>query len=55
MEIQEQNLDAKAGRYRWTICSLLFIATTINYVDRQILSLVKPILDEELGWTNEEF
>lgn len=41
--------------YRWTICALLFFATTINYIDRQILSLIKPILDEELGWTNEEF
>jgi ACS family hexuronate transporter-like MFS transporter len=37
------------------ICALLFAATTINYVDRQILSLLKPVLDQELGWTNEEF
>jgi ACS family hexuronate transporter-like MFS transporter len=37
------------------ICALLFLATTINYVDRQILSLIKPILDKELGWTNEQF
>ena len=43
------------GRYRWLICALLFLATTINYVDRQILSLLKPILDTELGWTNEQF
>lgn len=43
------------GRYRWTICALLFFATTINYIDRQILSLLKPILDEQLKWTNEEF
>src|SRR5208283_4265139 len=41
--------------YRWLICALLFFATTINYIDRQILSLVKPILDEQLGWTNEQF
>ncbi len=41
--------------YRWTICALLFFATTINYIDRQILSLIKPILDVELGWTNEQF
>ena len=41
--------------YRWTICALLFFATTINYIDRQILSLIKEILDAELGWTNEEF
>src|SRR6185436_8099795 len=43
------------GKYRWVICALLFFATTINYIDRQILSLLKPILDEELHWTNEQF
>jgi ACS family hexuronate transporter-like MFS transporter len=43
------------GRYRWSICALLFFATTINYMDRQILSLLKPILDNELHWTNEQF
>ncbi len=44
-----------AGNYRWTICALLFLATTINYIDRQILSLLKEILDQELGWTNAQF
>src|SRR5512135_2571811 len=43
------------GRYRWVVCALLFFATTINYIDRQILSLLKEILDKELGWTNEQF
>lgn len=55
MEIEAETLVKKTGRYRWTVCTLLFLATTINYVDRQILSLVKPILDVELGWSNEEF
>jgi len=41
--------------YRWIICALLFCATTVNYVDRQILSLLKPILDEQLHWTNAQF
>lgn len=45
----------KITNYRWVICALLFFATTINYVDRQILALIKPILDVELGWTNEEY
>jgi ACS family hexuronate transporter-like MFS transporter len=40
---------------RWGICLLLFLATTINYIDRQILSLLKPILDEQLRWTNADF
>jgi ACS family hexuronate transporter-like MFS transporter len=43
------------GRYRWLVCSLLFLATTINYMDRQILSLLKSTLDGELHWTNEQF
>ena len=43
------------GRYRWVVCGLLFFATTINYMDRQILSLLKPILDNQLHWTNEQF
>ena len=41
--------------YRWTVCALLFAATTINYIDRQILALIKPILDEQLHWSNEQF
>ena len=32
--------------HRWVVCALLFFATTINYIDRQILSLLKPILDD---------
>jgi ACS family hexuronate transporter-like MFS transporter len=43
------------GRYRWLVCALLFFATTVNYMDRQILSLLKPILDNELKWTNAQF
>ena len=48
-------MSAGPSRFRWFVVSLLFIATTINYIDRQILALLKPILDQELGWTNEEF
>jgi MFS transporter, ACS family, hexuronate transporter len=44
-----------SGNYRWVICGLLFFATTVNYIDRQILSLLKPMLDEQLKWTNAEF
>jgi ACS family hexuronate transporter-like MFS transporter len=43
------------GRYRWTICSLLFFATTVNYLDRQVLSLLKPSLEEEFGWSNSDY
>jgi ACS family hexuronate transporter-like MFS transporter len=40
---------------RWIVCALLFFATTINYVDRQILALIKEFVDRELGWSNEQF
>ncbi len=36
-------------KYRWLVCALLFVATTIIYIDRQILALVKPILDRQWG------
>jgi ACS family hexuronate transporter-like MFS transporter len=43
------------GRYRWLICGLLFLATTVNYIDRQVLALIKSTLDTELGWTNAQY
>lgn len=49
------NWIAKLIGHRWAVCGLLFFATTINYIDRQILSLLKPILDDQLHWTNVEF
>ncbi len=52
---QTQESQGPIGRYRWVVVALLFFATTVNYIDRQILSLLKPILDEQLKWTNEEF
>jgi MFS transporter, ACS family, hexuronate transporter len=43
------------GKYRWTICSLLFFATTVNYLDRQVLSLLAPSLSKEFGWSNSDY
>ena len=43
------------GNYRWTICALLFFGTTINYLDRQVLSLLHPILEKEFNWTNSDY
>jgi len=42
-------------RYRWIVCALLFFATAISYMDRQILALLKPTLDQQLHWTNEQY
>jgi ACS family hexuronate transporter-like MFS transporter len=50
-----QTQPSVIGNYRWVVCSLLFLATTINYIDRQILSLIKETLDAQLHWTNTQF
>ena len=41
--------------YRWIICGLLFLATTINYVDRQVLGILAPTLQLELRWTETDY
>jgi ACS family hexuronate transporter-like MFS transporter len=46
---------ARAGAFRWVICGLLFAATAINYVDRQILGVLKPTLQHELGWNEIQY
>ena len=43
------------GRMRWGICALLFFATTINYIDRQMLSVLKPTLEAQYGWTESDY
>lgn len=47
--------QATIGKYRWTICTLLFFATTVNYLDRQVLSLLKPMLEDKFGWSNTDY
>jgi len=44
-----------AHNYRWTICGLLFFATSINYIDRQILGILAPVLQAEIHWTEFEY
>lgn len=41
--------------YRWTICGLLFFATTINYLDRSVISLLKPYLEKQFNWTESDY
>jgi ACS family hexuronate transporter-like MFS transporter len=48
-------VQKQVGKYRWTICALLFAATTINYLDRQVLSLLQPTLSKEYHWTNTDY
>jgi MFS transporter, ACS family, hexuronate transporter len=40
---------------RWYICGLLFFATTVNYVDRQVIGILKPTLEAELGWRESDY
>jgi MFS transporter, ACS family, hexuronate transporter len=46
---------AKAGRYRWVVVALLFAATAINYIDRQMIGVLKPTLTKEFAWTEADF
>jgi ACS family hexuronate transporter-like MFS transporter len=43
------------GNYRWTVIALLFFATTINYLDRQVIGLLKPALEAEFNWTETSY
>jgi len=45
----------RAGAWRWYICALLFFATTINYVDRQVLGILKDTISKELGWSESDY
>ena len=45
----------RIGRYRWTICALIFFCTTINYIDRNSLSVLKTTLQASLGWSDVDY
>jgi len=54
--MKQETSSAKATNFRWTICILLFIATTINYMDRQVLSLTwKDFIQPEFHWNNNDY
>ncbi|MEK7224731.1 MAG: MFS transporter, partial [Bacteroidota bacterium] len=50
-------MNKAIGKYRWTICALLFFATTVNYLDRQVLSLLQPYLSDpkKFNWSNTDY
>jgi ACS family hexuronate transporter-like MFS transporter len=52
---QSETLGERIGRYRWVICALLFFATTVNYVDRQVLGILSKDLKVEIGWTEVDY
>ena len=47
--------NAAIGKYRWTICALVFFATTINYLDRAVISLLKNDLEKAFHWTESDY
>jgi ACS family hexuronate transporter-like MFS transporter len=47
--------EASSGRFRWWICGLLFAATTINYIDRQVLGVLAPDLGRIIGWNELQY
>ncbi|MFC5411242.1 MFS transporter [Larkinella bovis] len=48
-------MNKAIGRYRWTICALVFFATTINYLDRVVISLLKGDLEKDFNWTETDY
>ena len=44
-----------AANLRWGICALLFFVITINYVDRQVIGVLKPVIEEEMGWSEVDY
>jgi MFS transporter, ACS family, hexuronate transporter len=45
----------KFSNYRWTVCALIFFATTVNYLDRQVIGILKPLLDSDLGIGEKDY
>ncbi len=45
----------KRTNVRWIVISLLFFATTINYIDRQVIGLLKPYIQDDLGWSEADY
>lgn len=48
-------VSAKMSKYRWTVCALIFFATTINYIDRSVISFLKSTFTTQLGWTDGDY
>ena len=49
------NPTVRVGHFRWTICGLLFFASAINYIDRQVIAILKPTLQQQFGWTDVDY
>src|SRR5688572_9550830 len=54
-QLSVQATAIRVGHYRWVVCGLLFLAATINYIDRQVLGILKPTLQAEFGWSELDY
>jgi ACS family hexuronate transporter-like MFS transporter len=55
VRLDSPSVASRVGRWRWVICALLFFATTINYIDRQVLGILAPDLQREIGWSELDY
>ena len=55
LSIPVTNINESVGKYRWTICALVFFDTTINYLDRAVISLLKNDLEQEFNWSETDY
>jgi MFS transporter, ACS family, hexuronate transporter len=53
--VTASTVGVRVGRYRWVICGLLFFATTVNYIDRQVLGILSKDLKLAIGWTEVDY
>jgi ACS family hexuronate transporter-like MFS transporter len=51
----QDTLTPRRGNFRWVILGLIFLATTINYIDRQVIGILAPTLQQEIGWNEIEY
>ena len=54
-ELERPTAAPRIGNIRWTVCAMLLAATSINYVDRQVLSILAPVLQRAIGWTDLQY
>jgi MFS transporter, ACS family, hexuronate transporter len=45
----------RVGNYRWAICALLFFITTVNYIDRQVIGVLKPVIQHDIGFSEIDY
>src|SRR5947208_2186416 len=55
MAVSITKVGLKSGHVRWIVCGLLFLAATINYIDRQVIAVLKPTLQVEFGWSELDY